>query len=168
MADSAAGAPAAVAEDSVVAAAEEDSEEVARAVAGKPIIVTMRGRRAIEATVQEAEQQTGLQFCVYLGPANDDTRAHAESLFVQAGLQERPAVLLLVAPDQHKVEVLTAPQARERLPDDECEAAVQEMTQYFARNAFVDGLIVGLRELAQRAGPGSTPPGATDLPNLIG
>jgi uncharacterized membrane protein len=135
-------------------------------VAGRRI--TKRNRRAIDGAVRNAEASTGLQFCVYLGPASDDTRAHAESAFVEAGLHELPAVLLLVAPEQRTVEVVTAPSVRVRLPDDECHAAVQEMTQYFARNAFVEGLLVGINELAERAGPGVAPPGTTDLPNVLG
>ncbi len=143
-------------------------EEVEQVAVGKPVIVSRKGRKLIDDAVREAEQKTGLQFCVYLGPANEDTRAHAESLFVQAGLQERPAVLVLVAPDQRSVEVVTAPDARERLTDEECDAAIQEMTPYFARNEFVDGLVVGLRELAERTGHGKPTPGGPDLPNVIG
>lgn len=136
-------------------------------MAGKPVILSRKGRKLIDQSVREAEEHTGLQFCVYLGPANEDTRAHAESLFVQAGLQDRPAVLLLVSPDQQKVEIVTAPEATERLTDEECAAALQEMTPYFARQQFVDGLIVGLRELSERTGPGKAEPGGTDLPNVF-
>ena len=122
----------------------------------------------IDEAVREAERETGLQFCVYLGPAGEDTRAHAESAFVKAGLVERPAVLLLVSPEQRKVEIVTAPPARERLPDHECAEALQEMTPYFAREEFVEGLLVGVRELTQRAEAGPTPPDSTDFPNVIG
>lgn len=144
-------------------------EEEVRAVAGRPKIVSRRGRRRIDEAVAEAERHTGLQFCVYLGPAGEDPHAQAESIFVGAGLADRPAVLLLVAPDRHRVEIVTAPAARERLTDEECAAAIVEMTPYFARNDFVEGMIVGLRELAERTGPGD-PDGPTgpDLPNVLG
>jgi uncharacterized membrane protein YgcG len=144
------------------------SEEEVRAVTGKGVIVSRKGRKLIDEAVRDAEAVTGLQFCVYLGPVTEDSREQAESMFVQAGLVERPAVLLLVAPDQHKVEIVTAPDARERLTDEECAQALQEMTPYFARNAFIDGLVVGLRELAERTGPGKTDPSGTDLPNVLG
>jgi uncharacterized membrane protein YgcG len=132
------------------------------------VIVSRKGRKLIDQAVHEAEVLTGLQFCVYLGPANEDTRAHAESLFAQAGLHERPAVLLLVAPDQQKVEIVTAPDVKERLTDDECAAALLEMTPYFARHEFIEGLVVGLGELAERTGPGTSDPDGTDLPNVLG
>lgn len=137
-------------------------------MAGKRVIVSRKGRKLIDEAVREAEAHTGLQFCVYLGPADEDTHAHAESMFVQAGLQERPAVLLLVAPDQHKVEIITAPDARELLTDEECAAALTEMTPYFARNEYVDGLVVGLRELAERTGKSEGGPPPDDLPNVMG
>jgi len=137
-------------------------------VAGRTKIVNRKGRKRIDEAVREAEAHTGLQFCVYLGPTAEDTRGHAEKMFVDAGMQERPAVLVLVAPDQHSVEIVTAPDARERLTDDECAAALSEMTPYFARNEFVDGIVVGLRELAERTGKGDGGPPGTDLPNVLG
>ncbi len=137
-------------------------------MAGRPKIVTRKGRRLIDEAVKEAEGHTGLQFCVYLGPASEDTRADAERMFVEAGMQERPAVLVLVAPDQHKVEIVTAPEAKERLTDEECAASITEMTPYFARGQFVEGMVVGLRELAERTGQGEGGPPGPDLPNVMG
>jgi uncharacterized membrane protein YgcG len=125
-------------------------------------------RKRIEGAVREAEAQTGLQFCVYLGPAPDATRSAAERAFQEAGLHERPAVLLLVSPQQRRVEIITAPHARERLTDEECAAALTEMTPYFARNEFIEGLLVGLAELAERTGPGTAPDDGPDLPNVLG
>jgi len=136
-------------------------------VAGKPLLLRHRDRRAIDAAVAGAEARTGLQFCVYLGPAHEDTRAHAEGLFVDAGLHEQPAVLIHVAPDHRKVEILTAPAARERVPDDACKRAIDVMTQHFAQNRFLDGLIAGIEQLAETAGPGTPPAGSADLPNVV-
>jgi uncharacterized membrane protein YgcG len=150
-----------------VVAAEADSAEEARVAAGKAII-SRRGRRIIDDAVRTAEQKTGLQFCVYLGPATDDTRTHAQELFVQAGLHERPAVLIHVSPAQKHVEIVTAPDARARIPDDGANEAIGVMTEYFARGDYVEGLLVGINELAERAGRGAPPPGATDLPNVTG
>jgi uncharacterized membrane protein YgcG len=124
-------------------------------------------RRRVDAAVKAAEAQTGLQFCVYLGRSATATREQAEAAFVEAGLATRPAVLVLVEPDQHRVEIVTAPDARERLTDEECAQALQEMTPYFARNQFVDGLVIGLGELAGRTGPGTADPDAPDLPNVF-
>ena len=86
-------------------------------MAGKAVIVTRRGRQEVDRAVQEAEELTGLQFCVYLGPANEDTRAHAESLFEQAGLNARPGVLLLVAPRDRAVRIEVGYGLEPILPD---------------------------------------------------
>lgn len=130
--------------------------------------VSKKDRRRIDDAVRGAETETGLQFCVFLGPAAEDTRAYAEAAFVEAGLVTRPAVLVLVAPEQRRVEIVTAPEARERLTDDECAAALELMKPYFVREQFVDGLVLGINELAQRTGPGRPPEGEADFPNVLG
>jgi uncharacterized membrane protein YgcG len=148
------------------AVGEAAREEVVRVVAGERVI-GRRQRRAVDAAVHSAEEKTGLQFCVYLGRAEDDPRAHAESLFVQAGLHERPAVLLLVAPDHRRVEVVTAAEIRERLSDEACARAIDAMTPLFAEGRFVDGLVVGIGRLADEAGPSSGESRGPDLPNIV-
>lgn len=131
-------------------------------------VLSRRDRRAIDVAVGDAELQTGLQFCVYLGPAGEeDPRAQAERLFVQAGLNERPSVLLLVAPDRRRVEIVTAPAIGYRLTDQACVRAIETMTPLFAQGRFVDGLVDGLRRLADEAGPRSGPE-PPDLPNILG
>lgn len=125
---------------------------------------TRRQHRRIEAAVQQAEDATGLDMCVYLGPAEEDARAHAESFFVERGLHERPAVLLLVAPPQRRVEIVTAPSVRDRLPDAVCEEAVSAMVARFRDGDLTGGLEEGLRRLAAAAGAGRGRPitGADD------
>lgn len=118
--------------------------------------------------VDAAEELTGLQLCVCLGPAEGDARARAEALFVEAGLQLRPAVLLLVAPDQRRVEIVTSPAVRERVPDAACADAVSEMTTHFAAGRMADGIIAGVQHLAAVAGPGEPAAGDEELPDLLG
>ena len=118
--------------------------------------------------MERAEETTGLQFCVYLGSVDDDRpREHAEGLFMRAGLHEHPAVLIVVAPRQRRVEVVTGDAARLRLSDDDAAAAIATMTAAFSQGDLVTGLISGLDHLATRAGPGTRPPGADDLPNVV-
>ncbi len=142
------------------------SEEVERAVAGEVPVLNRRKRRKVDNAVRAAEQLTGLQFCVYLGPAESDPRQHAESLFVSAGLHERPAVLILVAPDHRKVEIVTAPEVKQRLPDDACARAIELMTPLFAERRYDQALVSGLKSLADHAGPGAAT--GIDLPNIVG
>lgn len=144
-----------------------DSVGEVRAVAGRrKRSITRREHKAVDRAVHDAETKTGLQFCVYLGTAEGDPREHAEGLFVQAGLHERPSVLLLVAPDHRRVEVVTAPTVRDRLPDEACAQAIDAMTPVFAEGRYVDGLVLGLGRLADAAGPGTAYEGP-DLPNIL-
>lgn len=118
--------------------------------------------------MDRAEEVTGLQFCVYLGPTGEDSRAHAEELFTRAGLQTRPAVLMLVAPPQRRVEVLTAPEVRSRVDDATCARAVADMTTRFAEGKLAEGILAGLDDLVRAAGPGTAPPGSEELPDVLG
>lgn len=137
-------------------------------MAGEPKPLSKRDHRRVAEAVDAAEEATGLQFCVYLGPAEGDARANAEALFVQAGLHLRPAVLVLVAPGQRRVEVVTAPAVRDRVPDSVCAEAVADMTKRFATGDLAGGIVAGLGRLAAVAGPGAAGPGEGELPDIIG
>jgi uncharacterized membrane protein YgcG len=97
---------------------------------------------------------TGLQFCVYLGPTKEEPRALAERLFLTAEAEGHPAVLLVVAPDHRRVEILTAEWARERIPDVACETAIAHMKPMLQARRFDEALVEGIRHLAEVAGPG--------------
>lgn len=118
--------------------------------------------------VDAAEERTGLQFCVYLGPVDGDPHRFAEDLFTKSGLADRPGVLLLVAPKEHYVEVLTSPEARTRVPDEACRAAVARMVEDFTRKRVDRGIVHGVDYLAEVAGPGNADAGAVELPDVLG
>ena len=122
----------------------------------------------MEAAVRDAEQWTGVQFSVYLGPVEDDAREHAERLFLESGGHARPALLILVAPSARKVEIVTAPDIRDRVPDEVCAAAVDGMTARFADGDIAGGIVDALRELAAAAGPGVAPGDTEELPDVVG
>lgn len=127
-----------------------------------------RRRRAVERAVDAAEEATGLQICIHLGRTDDDDpRAHAERLFVNAGLVTRPAVLILVDPRGRRVEVVTAPSVTDRVDDAACGVAVERMTRRFASGDLAGGLVAGVWALAEAAGPGVAAPGAEELPDLL-
>ena len=138
------GVSEAAAADSVGVAASEAAAAATSvveepAVAGELRPLSARQQRQVERTVHEAEARTGLQLCVYLGPAGEDSRAHAEQLFVEGGLHSRPAVLMLVAPQLRRVEIVTAPEARARIPDEAAQGAVDAMTARFAEGDLPGG-----------------------------
>lgn len=135
---------------------------------GKGRALSKAEHRRVGEAVDAAEEATGLQFCVVLGPAEGDARSHAEALFVQAGLHLRPAVMVLVAPDERRVEVLTAPAIRERVPDPACADAVADMTKRFATGDFAGGIVAGVQRLAAVAGPGVAGADDHELPDIMG
>lgn len=125
-------------------------------------------RKRIEAAVDAAEDVTGLQICVYIGEEAGTSRADAERLFVATGLVERPALLVLVAPKAHHVEIVTSAELRARVSDEDAARAVAAMTDWFKRGRLAEGLEAGIDVLVDAAGPGETPDDAVELPDLFG
>ena len=127
--------------------------------------LSYRQQRRVETAIDDAERTTGLQICLYLGPGGADPRARAEQMFVDAGLHSRPAVLLLVAPDARRVEVLTAPDVRDRVSDADAHNAVERMTERFATGDLHGGLLAGLEQIVAAAGPGEET--GEELPDFL-
>ncbi|HVE64253.1 MAG TPA: DUF5130 family protein [Mycobacteriales bacterium] len=123
--------------------------------------------RRVEKAVDRAERACGLQFTVFLGGVETEPRAFAEELMVELGLLSRPAVLLLVAPPQRRFEIVTAPHARERITDHECQIVAASMSASFAVGDITGGVCEGLRLLAQYAGPGAAERVEDELPDVL-
>lgn len=87
--------------------------------------------------------------------------------FATSGLHTRPAILLLVAPDARRVEVVTSPEIRQRVCDRACADAIAAMTGYFARSDTTGGIVAGIRRLQTAAGPAIRQPSAATFPDLI-
>jgi uncharacterized membrane protein YgcG len=121
--------------------------------ASPPSPISRGQRRRLASAVDRAENLTGLQFAVYLGPTRDDSRAHAEEMFGTLGYHALPAVLLVVAPDQRRLEIVTSPAARTRISDRHAALAATSMTASFAVGDVVGGVCIGLDMLARYAGP---------------
>jgi uncharacterized membrane protein YgcG len=155
-ADSAAAAPAAaapaVAGDDA-AAAGDDAAALTASPGEHVSPISSRQHRRLERAVDRAEELTGLQFAVYLGPTRDDSRQHAEAMFHSLGYHALPAVLLVVAPDQRRLEIVTSPAARTRISDRHAALAATSMTASFAVGDIVGGICLGLDMLARYAGP---------------
>ena len=138
-----------------------------RAVTGSTKRLTRHQHRRIVRSVEEAERTTGLQFCVYLGPTNDDPRGHAEALFEKAGLHTRPAILLLVSPEARRVELVTSAEVRERVSDQTCANAIAEMTRFFAKSDVAGGIVAGTQMIQSAIGPISSDRPFAAFPDII-
>ena len=110
----------------------------------------------IEHAVSQCRTKNGLDVSVVVGDLgiNDLSgfRAAAETLHAALGERAHGAVLVVVAPGQRRVEVVTGPAARRRVPDRVAALAVLSMTSAFAGGDLAGGVVDGLRQLATAAG----------------
>lgn len=111
-------------------------------------------RARLEHAVATARRQSGISFSVCVGPipAGCEPREHAEQLLHGIAGPDEEAALVLVAPTERVVEVVTTPAARRRLSDQACGLAVLSMTTAFGLSDLVGGVVNGLRMLADAAG----------------
>jgi uncharacterized membrane protein YgcG len=122
----------------------------------------------VQDAVHAAEASTGLQFCVYLGPAPGGTRELAERLFAGAESEgQQPAVLVAVGTAERKVEILTAEWAQPRVPDEACAEAIDLMRPSLVDGAYDAALVAAIEHLAAAAGVGTPRVGGVELPDLF-
>jgi uncharacterized membrane protein YgcG len=118
----------------------------------------------VREAVDRAENVTGLQFAVYLGPSPGDPHELAERLFAEAG---QPAVLIVVATTARQVEIVTSVAGRARVSDEACADAIEAMRPYLRKRAFDRAIVTAVDQLAGAAGPGAPMPGGPELPDLF-
>lgn len=110
----------------------------------------------IEDDLQMIRAENGLDVSVLVGDLDLEDlrqfRAGAERLHAALGPRSGDAVLLVVAPGQRKVEVVTGHGVRRRVPDRVCALAVLSMTTAFGGGDLGGGIIEGLRQIADSAG----------------
>lgn len=118
-------------------------------------------RNRIERAIATAQRETGLTFSIRVGPVSNEPRLEAERLLANMGGNREPIVLILIAPGERLVEVMTSPAARRRVSDHAAGLAVLSMVSSFGVGDVVGGIIAGIRQLADAAGPAvQIPPGS--------
>ncbi|MDP9496601.1 MAG: TPM domain-containing protein [Actinomycetota bacterium] len=115
-----------------------------------------RDQERIERDLETIRRENGLDVSVLVGDLDlqDIThfRSGAERLHAALGARADDAVLLVVAPGQRRVEVVTGSGVRRRVPDRVCGLAVLSMTSAFEGGDIVGGVSEGLRQIADAAG----------------
>lgn len=110
----------------------------------------------IDHTVSVCRSENGLDVSVLVGDLQLDDlsqfRAGAEKLHAALGDRAHAAVLLVIAPGQRRVEIVSGPAARRRVPDRVAALAVLSMTTAFSGGDLAGGIVDGLRQIAQAAG----------------
>jgi len=108
------------------------------------------GQRAeIDKAIRD-ETLSRLEFSVYVGRSEGETRPFAERLHATLAAPER-SVLVLVDPAAKLLEVVTGQEARRVLDDAEVRLAVLTMESAFAAGDLVGGISRGLLQLAEHA-----------------
>ncbi len=125
-------------------------------------------RHRIDRAIETAERETGLTFSIRVGPVSDEPRLEAERLLANMGGNREAIVLMLIAPGERLVEVMTSPAARRRVSDHAAGLAMLSMVSSFGVGDIVGGIIAGIRQLADAAGPGiQIPPGSFATPEDV-
>jgi len=107
-------------------------------------------RIEIDRAIRQAETLCHLEFSVFVGRSESETRPFAEKLHSTLPTPER-SVLILVDPAVRLLEVVTGPQAHAQLDEHQVELAVLTMKSAFAAGDLVGGITRGLQQLAQHA-----------------
>ena len=108
--------------------------------------------REISRACTTASQESGLHYSVYIGAVDGDIRDHAERLHAALGSSASRSVLVLVAPGDRQLEIVTGKDSSRRLSDRTCALAALSMTTSFSGGDLVGGIVTGVRMLAESAG----------------
>ena len=115
-----------------------------------------RQQERIEQAVESARNDNGLDLSVLVGDLELDDlsqfRSACERLHAALGERSPSAVLLVVAPGQRRVEIVTGPAVRRRVPDRVSALAVLSMTSAFRGGDLTGGIVDAVRQIADAAG----------------
>lgn len=118
--------------------------------------LTPRQQERIEHAVSLCRSENGLDVSVLVGDLDladlAEFPAAAQRLHAALGERAATAVLLVVAPGQRRVEIVTGPGVRRRVPDRVCALAVLSMTSAFTGGDLTGGILDALRQIAEGAG----------------
>lgn len=115
-----------------------------------------REQERIATAIDRARAENGLDISVLVGDLELEDlgqfRAGAERLHASLGERASSAVLIVVAPGQRRVEVVTGPGIRRRVPDRVAALAVLSMTTAFTGGDLSGGVVDAIRQIADAAG----------------
>lgn len=112
-------------------------------------------RYALDETIRKAEQQSRVEFSLFVGSAEGEPRAFATQLHNSLVAPAR-SILIMVDPDARALEIVTGGYVRRTLTDKEVELTALQMQTSFAEGDLVGGLKRGIAMLAEHARPQHT------------
>lgn len=124
----------------------------------------------IEAAIRAAEARSSGELRVSVSPFFwGDVQRTGERAFVRLGMtrtRERNGVLFFIVPSRRAFVVLGDRGIHERVGDELWRRVVAEMSPYFARHEFTEGVLLGI-ELVAEALAQHFPPDASANPNEL-
>jgi uncharacterized membrane protein YgcG len=112
-------------------------------------------RYALDDAIRRAEQQSRVEFSLFVGKAEGEPRAFATQLHNSLVAPAR-SILILVDPDARALEIVTGGYVRRTLSDKEVELTALQMQTSFAEGDLVGGIRRGIAMLAEHARPQNT------------
>jgi uncharacterized membrane protein YgcG len=112
-------------------------------------------RYALDEAIRKAEQQSRVEFSLFVGTAEGEPRAFATQLHNSLVAPTR-SILILVDPDARALEIVTGGYVRRTLSDKEVELTALQMQTSFAEGDLVGGIKRGIAMLAEHARPQNT------------
>jgi len=107
-------------------------------------------RHEIDKAIRDAETLSRIEFSVYVGRSDGETRPFAERLHAALVAPSR-SVLVLVDPAARRLEIVTGEEAHRSLGDAEVRLAALTMQSAFAEGDLVGGITRGVNQLAEHA-----------------
>jgi uncharacterized membrane protein YgcG len=112
---------------------------------------TERQQRDIEQTLQRISADTGVHFSAYVGNADGDVRTFAQRVHESLGERAPGGVLILIAPNERRVEIVTGAEVRHRLTDRDCALAALAVTSAISGGDVAGGITNAVEQLGDRA-----------------
>jgi uncharacterized membrane protein YgcG len=112
-------------------------------------------RYALDEAIRKAEQQSRVEFSLFVGASQGDPRAFATQLHNSLVAPSR-SILIMVDPEARALEIVTGGYVRRTLTDKEVELTALQMQTSFAEGDLVGGLKRGIAMLAEHARPQNT------------
>lgn len=107
-------------------------------------------RLAIDATIRKCEQQSRIEFSVFVGEADGEPRPFATQLHNTLVAPSR-SVLIMIDPVARAIEVVTGGYVRSKITDAEVELAIAAMQTSFAAGDLAVGIRQGISMIAEHA-----------------
>ncbi|GAB3659004.1 hypothetical protein GCM10027596_15990 [Nocardioides korecus] len=104
----------------------------------------------IDRAIRGAETTCRFEFSVFVGTAQEESKAYARRLHAALSASDR-SVLILVDPSARLIEVVLGSVVRRSLSEDAVRLAIAGMQSAFAAGDLVGGIKHGVNQLAQSA-----------------